>query len=140
MEKKLLKIQRKHAERKVFFQTRVAENRITFCCFSNKSGVKGRGAEALLDVLDAADEAGMEVYLWTDYDIPRLKTYYESFGFVMFEPLRFLRQPSKPIVLKPGIPGVSRPTKADKNPVRHVPKDSQEWRIIEQRVLGELRQ
>lgn len=44
------------------------------------------------------------------------------------------------IILKPGIPGVSRPTKADKNPVRHVPKDSQEWRIIEQRVLGELRQ
>lgn len=46
---------------------------------------------------------------------------------------------SDQIILKPGIPGVSRPTKADKNPVRHVPKDSQEWRIIEQRVLSEVR-
>ena len=44
------------------------------------------------------------------------------------------------IILKPGIPGVSRPAKQEKNPVRHVPKDSQEWRIIEQRVLREVRQ
>lgn len=46
----------------------------------------------------------------------------------------------QPVVLKPGIPGVSRPTKADRHPVRHIPKDSQEWRIIERRVLMEVRQ
>lgn len=43
------------------------------------------------------------------------------------------------VVLKPGIPGVSRQPKEAKNPVRHIPKDSQEWRIIEQRVLNEVR-